>query len=298
MQHFLGVEDFPISIYRRLISLASKLKVQLKSKAQSPRTLKNKTFVLIFQKPSTRTRISFQTGIMQMGGNCIFMTEASSQLSRGEPIQDTARILSSMVQGIIIRSHSHHTVKEFAEHATIPVINALSSDCHPCQLLADMLTFYELRGDITQKKVVWCGDGNNVCRSYIQAAKVFNFHLHLAIPSAYLPPDNFMKGYGEYVTITDDPYEAAQDADLICTDVWTSMGDKNVKQKTRDFRGYQVTKELLDLAKDEVLFMHCLPAKEGEEIASGLLDDPRSAVWKQAENRLHGQKALLEYLFH
>lgn len=297
MQHFLNTEDLPFPVYKTLISSAIKLKEELKRRMQSPQTLRNKTFVLLFQKPSTRTRLSFQTGIMQMGGNCIFMTTESSQLSRGEPIRDTARILSSMVQGIIIRSKFHTTITEFARNSSVPVINALSSDYHPCQLLGDMMTFYELRGNIGKKKVVWYGDGNNVCRSYIQAAKVLGFHLTLAIPSSYLPSRSFLNSYSEYVTIIDDPYKAAKNADLVCTDVWISMGDQNPSRKTKELRNYQVTPKLLDLAKEEVLFMHCLPANEGTEISLGLLDDPRSAVWQQAENRLHSQKALLQILF-
>ena len=297
MKHFLSNEDLVVSVYKDIMFLAMKGKKALKTNNHSSQLLNDKTFVLLFQKPSTRTRISFETGIRQMGGHCIFMTEDSSQMSRGEPIKDTARVLSSMVQGIIIRSQTHQLLEEFARHAQVPIINALSSDYHPCQLLADIMTFIELRGDITKKRVVWCGDGNNVCRSYIQMARIFDFSLYLAVPPSCLPPPEFLNPYKEYISITDDPYNAVKDADLISTDVWVSMGEKDAKQKIQQLQNYQVSKQLLDRAKDEVLFMHCLPAQEGKEICQGILDDPRSAVWQQAENRLHSQKALLEILF-
>lgn len=296
MQHFRTTEDLPSSIHNHLISLSLKLKKSLNRSGRSPQSLKRKTLVLLFQKPSTRTRIAFETGIVQLGGNCIFMTEDSSQLVRGEQVRDTARVISSMAQAIIIRARDHKTIEEFALYSSVPIINALSSDFHPCQLLADMMTFYELRGNIEGKKVAWCGDGNNVCRSYIQAAKLYGFRLHLAIPADYLPPRKFLNQYKDNLVITTEPEQAIKDADLVCTDVWVSMGDKNAAKKSRDLKSYQVSQKLLDRAKDEVLFMHCLPAQEGKEVAHGLLDDPRSAVWQQAENRLHSQKALLKYL--
>ena len=297
MQHFRTTEDLPLSAHHRLTSLALKLKRSLNENGSSPQALKRKTLVLLFQKPSTRTRLAFETGIRQLGGNCIFMTEDSSQLVRGEQVRDTARVISSMVQAIVIRSKDHKTIEEFAFYSSVPIINALSSDFHPCQLLADIMTFYELRGSIKGKKVVWCGDGNNVCRSYIQSAKLYGFKLHLAIPAEYLPPKEFLNRYRDNLVIETEPEKAIKDADLVCTDVWVSMGDKNAVKKRRALKAYQVTQKLLDRAKDEVLFMHCLPAQEGKEVADGLLDDPRSAVWQQAENRLHSQKALLIYLF-
>lgn len=296
MQHFLTTEDFPFSVHNHLISSALKMKKSLKKNSKTPQALRRKTLVLLFQKPSTRTRIAFETGIMQLGGHCIFMTEDSSQLTRGESIRDTARVISSMTQAIIIRAKEHGTIEEFALHSSVPVINALSSDFHPCQLLADMMTYYELRGSIQGKKVAWCGDGNNVCRSYIQSARVYGFTLHLAVPSDYLPPKEFLNQYRENLIIAPDPEAAIKGADLVCTDVWVSMGDKNAAKKSRSLRAYQVTQQLLDTAKDEVLFMHCLPAQEGKEVSRGLLDDSRSAVWQQAENRLHSQKALLQHL--
>ena len=292
MQHFLTTEDLPLTLHAQITRSAIAYKTQ--SKEDAP--LKGKTFVLLFQKPSTRTRIAFETAILQLGGNCIFMTEDSSQLSRGETIRDTARVLSSMVQGIIIRTHSHRMLEEFARHSNVPVINALSPQYHPCQLLADVMTFHELRGNLTNRKVVWCGDGNNVCRSYMQTAALYGFQLYLATPFSYLPPRELLDKYKEHLVITEDPASAMKDADLVCTDVWVSMGDGNAERKSRDLKKYQVTRELLNQAKDAVLFMHCLPAQEGKEISRGLLDDPRSAVWQQAENRLHSQKALLRLL--
>ncbi len=232
-----------------------------------------------------------------MGGKVVFVSGQESQRTRGEPIRDTARIISSMADGLIIRNNSHKDMQEFADNSQVPVINGLSSDFHPCQLLADLATYSELRGPIAGKKVVWCGDGNNMCNSYIKAASIMGFDLVVAAPPEYQPQEKFLREYRDAVTITDDIESAVRDASLVCTDVWVSMGDKDPEIKRKVLSPFQVTSKLLDQAKDDVLFMHCLPAKEGEEIEVGLLDDRRSAVWTEAENRLHAQKALLELLF-
>lgn len=295
--HFLSLADLSADTCNRLITRSLELKRLLKQKHESPQHLTGKSLVMLFEKPSTRTRVSFEVGIAQMGGNVIFVSGQDSQMTRGEPISDTARIISSMADGMIIRNNSHINMLEFAKHSQVPVINGLSSDFHPCQLLADLTTYSELRGPIAGKKVVWCGDGNNMCNSYIEAASLMGFHLVVAAPQKYLPDADLMTKHKEHVTITHDLKEAVRDANLICTDVWVSMGDKDADAKRAILRPFQVTKDVLDNANEDVLFMHCLPAKEGEEIASGLLNDKRSGVWVQAENRLHAQKALLELLF-
>ncbi len=297
MRHFLDLPDLPATVHHQLLKEGIELKQQLKETGSSPQILRDKVLTLLFQKPSTRTRVSFETGIRQMGGHALFISAADSQLSRDEQPSHTARVLSSMTQGLILRTKEHAMLTDMARNAKVPVINALSSRSHPCQLLADMMTFYERRGALSGKKVVWCGDGNNVCHSYIEAANIFNFQLHLCVPQQYMPAGDYSKDYGPNVTVCEDPQIALRDADLISTDVWISMGDANAEDKKKVLSPYKITSKSLDLAKDEVLFMHCLPAREGEEIEPGLLDDPRSAVWEQAENRLHSQKALLSHLF-
>lgn len=281
----------------KLIERAVELKRQLKENQNSPQSLAGKSLVMLFEKPSTRTRLSFEIGIAQMGGNVVFINGQDSQMTRGEPIKDTARIISSMADGMIIRNNSHSDMQEFAKNSQVPIINGLSSDFHPCQLLADLATYYELRGPIAGKKVVWCGDGNNMCNSYIKAASIMGFHLVVASPVEYLPQTELLETYADCVTVTQDMESALSNAALVATDVWVSMGDKDANVKRETLKPFQITSELLDKAADDVLFMHCLPAKEGEEVATGLLDDKRSAVWTQAENRLHAQKALLELLF-
>ena len=297
IRHFIHSSDLPAQIHHQLIRDAIALKQQLVQQGSSPQVLKHKIFTLFFEKPSTRTRVAFETGIKQMGGDCLFVNARDSQSARMEPPAHTARVLASMTQGLILRVGNHATLVEMAAHSAVPVINALSPEAHPCQLLADMMTLYEKRGDLAGKKVVWCGDGNNVCRSYIEAAKIFDLQLHLCGPKQFFPPAAFRPDYASHVHVTDDLEDALHDADLVSTDVWVSMADENAEDKRQAFTAYQLTPKLLDLAKEDVLFMHCLPAKEGEEISAGLLDDPRSAVWIQAENRLHSQKALLATLF-
>lgn len=295
--HFLTLSDLSADTCRKLIRRALELKAQLKEKDSTPKALDGKSLVMLFEKPSTRTRLSFEIGIAQLGGKVVFVSGQESQRTRGEPIKDTARVISSMADGLIIRNNSHKDMQEFADNSQVPVINGLSSDFHPCQLLADLTTYQELRGPITGKKVVWCGDGNNMCNSYIKAAAIMGFNLVIVAPPQYQPQEKFLKGYESSVSITEDIEGAMSDASLVCTDVWVSMGDEDPETKREILKPYQVTSKLLDKAAGDVLFMHCLPAKEGEEIEVGLLDDQRSAVWTQAENRLHAQKALLEWIF-
>ena len=262
-----------------------------KAKKKVSNVLEGKFLGLIFEKSSTRTRVSFEVAMTQLGGKASFLSVNDLQLGRGEPIEDTAIVLSSMVDGLVLRTLDHETQIKFSENSTVPVINGLSNKSHPCQILADLLTFYEEKGSIKGRKVTWCGDFNNVCFSYAQAAELFDFDLWVACPEEYLPKEqlNFKN-----VTFTQSISEAVKNSDLISTDVWVSMGDENESQeRIRVFKDYQVNESVLDQAKSEVLFLHCLPAIKGQEISPTLLDDPRSKVWKQAENRLHAQKGLL-----
>ncbi len=259
--------------------------------------LRGRVLAMIFEKSSTRTRVSFEAGMIQLGGEAIFLSPRDTQLGRGEPIADGARVMSRMVDAVMIRTFAHSNLTEFAAHSRVPVINGLSDDLHPCQLLADMQTYLEHRGSIKGKTVAWIGDGNNMCNSYIEAAIQFDFHLRVACPEGYEPSARFLALAGDRITITRDPRDAVRGAHLIGTDVWTSMGqEEETAKRNALFKPFQVTRALLDLAAEDVLFMHCLPAHRGEEISEDLLDDVRSVAWDQAENRLHAQKALLEFL--
>ena len=285
--HFLDLNNYDVADLERIIENS----IQLKAKKKVSNILEGKFLGLIFEKSSTRTRVSFEVAMTQLGGKASFLSVNDLQLGRGEPIEDTAIVLSSMVDGLVLRTLDHETQIKFSENSTVPVINGLSNKSHPCQILADLLTFYEEKGSIKGRKVTWCGDFNNVCFSYAQAAELFDFDLWVACPEEYLPKEqlNFKN-----VTFTQSISEAVKNSDLISTDVWVSMGDENESQeRIRVFKDYQVNESVLDQAKSEVLFLHCLPAVKGQEISPTLLDDPRSKVWKQAENRLHAQKGLL-----
>ena len=235
--------------------------------------------------------------MIQLGGQAIFLSSRDTQLGRGEPVPDSARVMSSMLDGVMIRTYAHEMLTTFAAKSRVPVINGLSDDLHPCQLLADMQTFFEHRGDIRGKTVAWIGDGNNMCNSYIEAAEQLDFSLRIACPEGFEPNPRFLERAGDRVQLTRDPREAVAQAHLVSTDVWTSMGqEEETRLRLAAFKPYQVTAQLLDGAAPDVLFMHCLPAHRGEEISHTLLDDPRAVVWDEAENRLHAQKALLEFL--
>lgn len=280
----------------RLIRRGVELK-DLRNRGVLFEPLKSRVLGMVFEKSSTRTRVSFEAGMIQLGGQAIFLSPRDTQLGRGEPICDAARVLSSMLDGVMIRTFAHSNLLEFAAHSRVPVINGLSDDLHPCQLLADMQTFLEHRGSIQGKTVAWIGDGNNMCNSYIEAAIQFDFQLRVACPAGYEPNPEFMALAGDRVTVLRDPRQAVAGAHLVSTDVWTSMGqEEETAKRVALFTPFQVTRELLDLADPDVLFMHCLPAHRGEEISMDLLDDARSVAWDQAENRLHAQKALLEFL--
>jgi len=295
-RHFLSLLDFTTDELLGVIRRGIELK-DLRKRGVLFEPLKNRVLGMIFEKSSTRTRVSFEAGMIQLGGQAIFLSPRDTQLGRGEPIRDSAIVLSSMVDAVMIRTHAHSTLTEFAANSRVPLINGLSDESHPCQLLADMQTFHEHRGSIQGKTVAWIGDGFNMCNSYIEAAQQFDFQLRIACPEGYDPDPRFMALGGDRVQLIRDPREAVRGAHLVTTDVWTSMGqEEETARRLAHFAPYQVTRALLDLAAPDALFMHCLPAHRGEEISHDLLDDPRSVAWDQAENRLHAQKALLEFL--
>jgi len=246
---------------------------------------------LIFEKSSTRTRLSFEVAMNQLGGRASFLSVSDLQLGRGEPISDTAKVISSMADGVVLRTLKHSTLEEFAENSTSPIINGLTDLSHPCQLLADMLTFIEHKGSLENKKVCWVGDFNNVCYSYMEAAEIFNFNLTIVCPDEYKPKDIALNSNVELTSSIDS---GLKEADLVATDVWVSMGDeKDSERRLSSFSNYQISPAVMDKAKNDALFLHCLPAIRGQEISADMLDDPRSKVWEQAENRLHAQKSLL-----
>ena len=252
--------------------------------------------MMIFEKSSTRTRVSFEVAMTHFGGSSIFLSPRDTQLGRGEPIEDSARVLSRMVDAVMIRTFAHETVERFATASSKPVINALTDEFHPCQLLADMQTFVEHRGSIQGKKVVWVGDGNNMCASYINAANRFDFELVISSPSGFAPSETLMGRYPERVSLQGDVRQAVKGAHLVVTDVWASMGQEDEQEsRLNAFEGYQVTPELMDLADTDALFMHCLPAHRDDEVTSSVMDGPRSVIFDEAENRLHAQKSIMRW---
>ncbi len=296
VRHFLTLLDLSADELRSLIERA----IELKRRHQAGdlyQPFKGRVLAMIFEKSSTRTRVSFEAGMAQLGGHALFLSPRDTQLGRGEPLEDTARVLSRMADAIMIRTYEHEKIEQFAAASRVPVINALTDRYHPCQLLADVQTFVEHRGDIRARTVAWIGDGNNMCHSYINAARQFDFRLRIACPEGYDPDPDILGAAGERVTLMRDPREAAAGADLVTTDVWASMGQEEEQaQRERAFADYQVTDEIMACAAADAVFMHCLPAHRGEEVAATVIDGPQSLVWDQAENRLHAQKALLEFL--
>ena len=292
-KHFLTLLDIPKEDIKKLIHRAIELKKMTKENiVYTP--LQNKTIALLFDKSSTRTRVSFEVGMTHFGGNTLFLSPRDTQLGRGEPIEDTAKVISSMVDCVVIRTHDHEDVVKFSSKSSVPVINGLTDLVHPCQLLADVMTYVEINGDIKGKKVAWIGDANNMCNSYINASKQFDFELSIATPEKYIP---FLYKDDKNIVLTHNPLEAAKDADLIVTDVWASMGQEDEEdERKKIFKSLQVNKNVINVANKNAIFMHCLPAHRGEEVTSEVLDSKSSVVWQEAENRLHAQKALLEYL--
>lgn len=297
VRHFLSLFDCSKQELTNIIQRAIELK-RLRNNNIPHRTLDGRVLGMIFEKSSTRTRVSFESGMIQLGGQAIFLSPRDTQLGRGETIHDSAIVISSMIDIIMIRTFGHDKVVEFAKNSSVPVINALTDDLHPCQLLADMQTFAETRGNIAGKTVTWIGDGNNMCNSYAEAAVQFDFQLKVACPKGFEPDPYYVEKAKGHIEVMHDPKEAIKGSHLVSTDVFASMGQEDeAADRLQKFQGFQVTEQLLDLASPDVVFMHCLPAHRGEEISETLLDDPRSVVWQQAENRLHAQKALLEFLY-
>jgi ornithine carbamoyltransferase len=296
IKHFINLDDLSNDDLQQIIDQAITLKKQHKA-GEIYNTLKNKTLAMIFDKSSTRTRVSFEAGMVQLGGHALFLSNKDIQIGRGEPITDSAVVISSMVDCIMLRVSSHEDISTFAKYSSVPIINALSDESHPCQLLADMMTYQEKNGSIKDKTVAWIGDGNNMCQTYMQAAKAFGFTLNIATPKGYEPDQSFVDQYADYINLCKDANSACHDADLVVTDVWASMGQEAEKKKREfDFKDFQVDTNLMSQAKSDAVFMHCLPAHRGEEVSANVIDGKQSLVWSEAENRLHSQKALLLYL--
>lgn len=295
-RHFLTLNSLTRDELVSIINRAEQLKKQFITKNYEA-SLSGRVLGMIFEKSSTRTRVSFEAGMAQLGGHAIYLAPSGTQIGRGEPIEDTARVLSKMVDCIMLRTFEHEKIERFAEYSGVPVINALTDSYHPCQLLADLLTYHETRGSIEGKKVIWFGDGNNMCHSYMNAAKIFDFQLIIACPEGFDPDAGILASTKSNVVIERNPNEAAKNADLIVTDVWASMGqEEEQKQRMQKFAKYQVNNEIMEAANEDALFMHCLPAHRGEEVSEDVLEGPQSVVWEEAGNRLHSQKALLEFL--
>ncbi len=298
MKHFINLEDLSGDDLKQIIDNAIALKKAHKS-GQLNKSLENKTLAMIFDKSSTRTRVSFEAGMTQLGGHALFLSERDIQLGRGEPIIDSAIVIGSMVDAIAMRVSSHENIDAFSKHADVPIINALSDESHPCQLLADVMTYKEHKGDIQGKTVAWIGDGNNMCQTYMQAAKVFGFTLNIATPKGYEPNATFVTQYKDHIQLCDSANEACTNADLVVTDVWASMGQEDEQTKREiAFKDFQVNNDLMQQANANACFMHCLPAHRGEEVSADVIDGAQSLVWDEAENRLHAQKALLLYLLN
>lgn len=296
IQHFLTLQDFSPQELDALIDRAMELKAAHRAKKPSPQ-FPGSVMAMIFAKSSTRTRVSFESGMTQMGGHAMFLSPADTQLGRGEPVEDSARVISSMVDIVMIRTFGHDIVERFASHSRVPVINALTDDFHPCQLLADMQTYREHRGSIQGKTVCWLGDGNNMCHSYINAARQFDFRLNIACPKGFEPRADLLKLNSDRVTVFHDASSAAAGASLLVTDVWASMGQEEEQaRRAAAMAPFQLNAALLAQAAPDALYMHCLPAHRGEEISAELMDAPNAVVWDEAENRLHAQKALIERL--
>ncbi len=294
--HFLSLAEWSSVELEQLVARAIELKA-MRQRGEDHAPLKNKVLGMVFEKSSTRTRVSFESAMIQMGGGAIFLSSRDTQLGRGEPVADTARVLSRMVDALMVRTFAHEKIELFAASSSVPVINALTDHSHPCQLLADIQTYVEHRGTIAGRTVAWIGDGNNMCHSYMEAALRFGFKLRIACPEGFDPDAQLLAETAAVAEIVRDPLLAAEQADLVVTDVWASMGQEEEQaERERAFAAYQVNSEVMARAKADALFMHCLPAHRGEEVSAAVIDGQQSVVWDEAENRLHAQKALLEKL--
>ncbi len=295
-RHFLSLPDLSADELTGLLARATELK-QLQHSHRDHQTLKNRVLAMVFEKSSTRTRVSFEAGMNQLGGSAIFLSPRDTQLGRGEPIEDTARVLSSMVDIIMARTFEHEKITGLAAYSSVPVINGLTDREHPCQLLADLQTWFEHRGSIQGITVAYVGDGNNMCHSWIHAARLLGFRLNIACPAGYDPEPAILQMAGEQAEIIRNPMEAATRAHLLVTDVWASMGQEGEQSnRAAVFEPYQINGDTLQVADKDALFMHCLPSHRGEEVTADVIDGPQSVVWDEAENRLHSQKALMEFL--
>ena len=296
MRHFLSLMDLSVDELMALLRRAAQLKTE-QQQGRTQASLPGRVLAMIFEKSSTRTRVSFEVGIKQLGGHAIFLSAQDSQLGRGESLADTARVLSGLVDLIVVRTFGHDKVVTLAKHAEVPVINGLSDTQHPCQLLADLQTWFEYHDRIQGAVVAWIGDGNNMCHSWIEAARLLDFKLNIACPVGYEPDADRVRAAKGQVELISDPLQAVCSANLLVTDVWASMGQESEQASRADqFSDYQVNTRLMQAAADGALFMHCLPAHRGEEVSAKVMDGPQSVVWVQAQNRLHSQKALMEFL--
>jgi ornithine carbamoyltransferase len=299
-RHFLDIGELPLKDLRTILDASNAMKAKLQAHEKGVKPLDGKTMAMIFDRPSTRTRVSFDVGMRQLGGESIMLTGTEMQLGRGETIADTARVLSRYVDAIMIRILNHEALLELAAHATVPVINGLTRRSHPCQVMADLMTFEEHRGSIAGKTVAWTGDDNNVLLSWAQAAERFKFQLNIATPPELAPKKpmrDWIKETSAPIMIGDDPEAAVRGADCVVTDTWVSMGDKDGEHRHNLLRPYQVNAKLMSLAKPDAIFMHCLPAHRGEEVTDEVIDGPQSVVFDEAENRLHAQKGILAWCF-
>ena len=300
MKHYLQFSDLTADEYAHLLKRAAFIKAKFKAfEKYQPFADPDRTLAMIFEKASTRTRVSFEAGMYQMGGSVVHLTTGDSQLGRSEPIEDTARVISRMVDMVMIRTFEQSKIERFAQYSRVPVINGLTNEYHPCQVLADIFTYQEYRGSIRGKVVAWVGDGNNMANTWLQAAQLLDFTVHVSTPSGY-GIDRSIEGVetdGIHVKFFKDPHEACKDADLVTTDVWTSMGYEAENEVRRAaFANWCVDAGMMEKARPDALFMHCLPAHRGEEVTEDVLEGPQSVVWDEAENRMHVQKALMEYL--
>jgi ornithine carbamoyltransferase len=297
LRHYLQFKDFTLDEYEYLFARTRWIKDKFK-RYQPYQPLIDRTLALVFEKHSTRTRVSFEAGMNQLGGSVITLMTRDTQMGRGEPIEDVARVISRMVDIIMIRTFEQTIIERFAERSRVPVINGLTNEYHPCQIMGDIFTYIEHRGSLSGKTIAWIGDANNVCNTWLQAAAIFDFNVHVSTPPGYeVEPERAgIYDTSRFESFT-DPLEATRGADLVTTDVWTSMGmEAEDAERKRDFEDWMVDAEMMRRAKPDALFMHCLPAHRGEEVAAEVIDGPQSVVWDEAENRLHVQKALIEYL--
>lgn len=297
IRHFLTLNDLTSAELNGIIKRAIELK-KIRNNNEKVSTLDGKVMAMIFEKSSTRTRVSFEAGMSQLGGAALFLSPNDTQLGRGEPVEDSSRVISRMVDIIMIRTFEHEKIETFSKHSRVPVINALTDDYHPCQLLADIQTYVEHRGSPKGKTVTWVGDGNNMCHSYMNAAALCDFKLNIACPEGFDPSSDLLEKYADRVTVFRDPIDAVKGSDWVSTDVWASMGqEEEQREREEKFAGYQVNHNLMQHANPDAIFMHCLPAHRGEEVSHELMEDQTLAVvWDEAENRLHAQKALIEFL--